>query len=70
MAVDAPAVVAPPGTPTSLETASATFDERWAAWQAKGAAHDRAVRRKMRIAAAIGVVVVIVAVVLYVLLGH
>jgi hypothetical protein len=30
---------------------SSDFDERWAAWQAKGAAHDRAVRRKMAIAA-------------------
>lgn len=25
-------------------------EERWAAWQARGAAHDRAVRRKMLIA--------------------
>jgi hypothetical protein len=29
---------------------SATFDERWAAWHAKGAAHDRGVRRKVAIA--------------------
>lgn len=29
------------------------FEERWAAWQARGAAHDRNTRRKMFIAAAI-----------------
>jgi hypothetical protein len=29
---------------------SPSFDERWEAWQAKGAAHDRAVRRKLAIA--------------------
>ena len=29
------------------------FAERWAAWQARGAAHDRATRRKMCILAAI-----------------
>jgi small-conductance mechanosensitive channel len=48
------------------ETRSA--DERWAAWQAKGAAHDRAVRRKMAIAAPI--LLVVVAVVMYALLGR
>jgi hypothetical protein len=45
----------------------ATFDQRWAAWQAKGAAHDRAVRRKMTIAAPI---VIVVAIVIYALLGR
>ena len=25
------------------------FDERWAAWQAKGAAYDRAFRRKIEV---------------------
>jgi hypothetical protein len=61
--------VAPPETPTVRGvTASAQFDERWAAWQAKGAAHDRAVRRKMAIAAPI--LIVIAAVVLYALLGQ
>ena len=29
------------------------FEERWAAWQARGAAHDRATRRKLFILAAI-----------------
>jgi hypothetical protein len=69
MAIAVPTVVAPPGTPTSTPvTDSATFDERWAAWQAKGAAHDRAVRRKMAIAAPI--LLVVVAVILYALLGR
>jgi hypothetical protein len=36
--------VAPPVVTTS-------FDERWRAWQARGVAHERAVRRKMLIAA-------------------
>jgi hypothetical protein len=26
------------------------FEERWAAWRARGAAHDRAVRRRLAIA--------------------
>jgi hypothetical protein len=51
--------VATPGVLTS------TFEERWAAWQARGAAHDRAVRRKTAIAAPI---LVAIAAVLYVLL--
>ena len=29
------------------------FPERWAAWQARGAAHDRATRRKLFVVAAI-----------------
>jgi hypothetical protein len=38
----------------SLQTLSrpveSTFEERWAAWQARGDEHDRAVRRRVRIA--------------------
>jgi hypothetical protein len=45
----------------------ASFDERWAAWKAKGIAHDRAVRRKMTIAAPM---LVIVALVIYALFGR
>jgi hypothetical protein len=68
MAIATPTVVAPPATPTATPvTESATFDERWAAWQAKGAAHDRAVRRRMAIAAPI---LFVVAVVMYALLGR
>jgi hypothetical protein len=69
MAIAVPTVLSPPGTPTSTPvTASATFDERWAAWQARGAAHDRAVGRKMAMAAPI--LLVVVAVVMYALFGR
>ena len=37
--------------PASLDTPTA--DERWEPWQARCAAHDRAVRRKLAIAAPI-----------------
>jgi hypothetical protein len=47
------------------EAVTTSFDERWAAWLARGAAHDRAVRRKIAIAAPILAVMVAV---LYVLL--
>jgi hypothetical protein len=47
------------------EAVTPSSEERWAAWQARGAAHDRAVRRRMTIAAPI---LAIVAAVLYVLL--
>jgi hypothetical protein len=60
------AVSASAAQPTS-RPGPATFDERWAAWQAKGAAHDRAVRRKMTIAAPI---LIVVAGVIYALLGR
>ena len=30
-----------------------TFDERWARWQEKGARHDARVRRKLRLVAAV-----------------
>jgi hypothetical protein len=69
MAIAVPTVVAAPGTPTSIPlTESATFDERWTAWQAKGAAHDRAVRRKMAIAGP--ALLVVAALVMYALLGR
>jgi hypothetical protein len=69
MATTVSTVVAPPATaPSTPVTDSATFDERWAAWEAKGVAHDRALRRKMAIAAPI--LLVVVAVVLYALLGR
>jgi hypothetical protein len=63
-----PTVAASPQAAIStaaLEEAS--FDARWAAWQAKGAAHDRAFRRKMAVAAPI---LAVAALVIYVLLGR
>jgi len=67
MATDVPTVAVPPQAAISTAVPeAASFDERWAAWQAKGAAHDRAVRRKMAVAAPI---LIAVAVVIYVLLA-
>jgi hypothetical protein len=47
---------------------AAGFDERWAAWQAKGAAQDRTARRRM--AVAIPILIVAAAFVFSVLLGR
>ena len=43
------------------------LDARWAAWQAKGAAHDRAVRRKMAVAGPL--VLLVAAALLYAAFG-
>jgi small-conductance mechanosensitive channel len=68
MAIDVPIVAARPQAALSTaEPEAATFDKRWAAWQAKGAANDRAVARTM--ALAVPIVIVVAAVVIYVLLG-
>jgi small-conductance mechanosensitive channel len=69
MAMAVPTVAASPRA--SISTAvleEASFDARWAAWQAKGAAHDRAFRRKMAVAAPI--LIAVAALVIYVLLGR
>jgi hypothetical protein len=61
----------PPVAASSASTPSAAlpgFDERWDAWLAKGAAHDRATRRKMTIAAP--VVLIVLAIIVYALLGY
>jgi hypothetical protein len=69
MVTDLQAIAAPPSTNTSTAAGdSPGFAERWAAWQAKGAAHDRAVRRKMALAAPIRLLVA--AVVMYALFGR
>jgi hypothetical protein len=47
---------------------SASFDDRWAAWQTKGAVHDRAVRRRIGFAGPI--LIVVTAAVVYALLGR
>jgi hypothetical protein len=68
MSLQASQVVAPEvpaGTPLLQALSS---DERWAAWQAKGATRERAVRRKAAFAAPI--VVVVVAVIVYALVGR
>ena len=61
-----PVAAAHPSTLTPAQASEATFDERWAAWQAKGAARDRAFRRKLALAAPI--VIIIVAVIVFALL--
>jgi len=48
-----------------IAEARRSFEERWTAWIARGAAHDRAVRRRMMVAAP---TLAVVAVVSYVLL--
>jgi small-conductance mechanosensitive channel len=69
MTIDLPtAAAASPAVVSATKPEAASFDERWAAWQAKGAAHERAVRRKMAIAAPI--LIVVAAVVIYALLGR
>ncbi len=69
MAIDLPTAAAPsPAVVSPGKPEPTSFDERWAAWQAKGAAHERAVRRKMAIAAPI--LIVVAAIVIYALLGR
>ena len=68
MAIDVSAVAVPPPAAISAAIPEAeSFDQRWAAWQAKGAAHDRAVRRKMAIAAPI---LIAVAAVIFMVFGR
>jgi len=66
MTIDEPVVVASaPAAEPTRQPEPAAFEERWAAWEAKGAAHDRALRRKVAIAAPI--LIVVAAVVVYAL---
>lgn len=67
MSISAQSIPNPESTLTTTPPQPGTFDERWAAWQAKGAGHERAVRRKMTIVAA---VVTVVAGILYALVGR
>lgn len=54
--------------PVAAARPSADFEQRWAAWQAKGAAHDRAVRQKATVVASI--LIIVAAVIFYALLGR
>ena len=65
MSLQVPYVVAPEVPSRTPLAQSSSSDERWAAWQAKGAAHERAVRRKLAFAAPI--VFLVVAVIVYAL---
>ncbi len=63
-----PVVSTPDSSPAPMpQTLSPGYDARWAAWVARGAARDRAVRRRMTIAAPI---VAAVAAILYLLLSR
>ena len=68
MGIDVSTVAAalPPHVTTA--PASADFEQRWAAWQAKGAAHDRAVRQKVAVVTPI--LIIVAAVISYALLGR
>ena len=61
--------LSPQTVPTHVEAlpevVNSTFEERWAAWAARGASRDRAFRRRVRIAAPI---LAVVAAVVYFLL--
>lgn len=61
--------VATPNTPTHVEAlpevVNSTFEERWAAWAARGELHDLAFRRRVKIAVPI---LAVVAAVVYFLL--
>jgi len=68
MSLQVPYVVVPEvPAPTPLPQSSSS-EERWAAWQAKGVAHERAVRRKLAFAAPI--VILVAAVIVYALAGR
>ena len=58
-------------TPTHVEALpdvlNSTFEERWAAWVARGASRDLAFRRRVRVAAPI---LAVVAAVVYFLVGR
>ena len=70
MGVELPPIAALQASPSiSVRAEEATsVDERWAAWRAKGAAHDRAVRSKLAIAAPI--LIIVAGVVFYALIGR
>jgi len=68
MSTNLAAVATPPEAASIPADEPLSFEQRWAAWQARGAAHDRAVRRKMTIAAPI--LILVAAAVAYALLGR
>jgi hypothetical protein len=68
MAVIVPTVAASPQAAITAAPEAARFDERWAAWEVAGGAHDRAVRQKLAIA--VPLLIAFAAVVIDVLLGR
>jgi hypothetical protein len=68
MTVDVLPISAPGAPPLTTAREPASFDARWATWRAKGAARDRAVRRRMAVLAP--VLIVLAAVIVYALVGR
>lgn len=68
MAIAVGTVAASPQAVASVPIPQTSFDERWAAWQARGVAHERAFRRKVTVASPL--LLVIAVVVIYLLLGR
>jgi hypothetical protein len=68
MTIEVPSVAVPLAPSSTTAGEAASVDERWAAWQARGAAHDRAFRRKVAVVAPI--LIAIAAVVVYALVGR
>jgi hypothetical protein len=69
MFTEVPPITGPPSVATTAIPVgdSPGFAERWAAWEARGVAHDVAFRRKMAFAAPM---LLIAAVVLFALFGR
>ena len=67
MAAQLPETATPAAAISIASNDAPDFDERWAAWQAEGLAHDRALYRKMTIA--LPILIVVTGIVTYVLLG-
>ena len=68
MAVEVPPVPMPAVPLSTTVTEPMSVDERWAAWEAQGAAHHRAVRRKMAVAGPI--LIIVAGVIVYAFLGR
>jgi len=56
-------------TAVLTKRAEADFERRWAAWQARGLAHDRIVRQRLIVVAILPGAIVIAAAILYGLLA-
>ena len=68
MAIDIPTVPAQSASAFTTASESTDFDQRWDAWREKGAAEDRAFRRRMT--QLVPIVIIVAAVCMYALLGR
>lgn len=67
MAIELSAIPTSDTRASSTAHERASFDQRWADWQARGAAHDRATRGRVVVAAP---VLLIIAALLYMFVGR